>query len=111
MLDTARHFISKKAIFRTLDAMMFNKFNVFHWHITDDESFPLELKSYPEITKTGRFKEGLVYSEADVKEIVNRATSNGIRVIAEVDSPGHVRSWGLSPSLSNITIHTPGGKL
>ena len=50
MLDTARHFISKAAIIRTLDAMMFNKLNVLHWHITDDESFPLELKSYPEIT-------------------------------------------------------------
>ena len=47
MIDTARHFLPKSVILRTLDAMQYNKMNVMHWHITDDESFPLQLETFP----------------------------------------------------------------
>jgi len=47
MLDTSRHFITVKVIKETLDAMMYNKMNAFHWHITDEDSFPIDLKAYP----------------------------------------------------------------
>lgn len=90
---------------------MYNKLNVLHWHISDDESFPLELKSHPEITKAGSYSSNEIYSEADVKLIIERATSNGIRVIPEVDSPGHVRSWGLSKETKAITVNNcPGNE-
>jgi len=49
MIDTARNFLEKSSILRTLDAMMYNKLSVLHWHITDDESFPIELPSIPEM--------------------------------------------------------------
>ena len=80
--------------------MMYNKLNVFHWHITDSDSFPLELQSYPEITQFGAFSAEEVYSIADVAEIVNYAMIRGVRIIPEVDSPGHSHSWSLSPNLS-----------
>lgn len=55
MLDTSRHYFSKKAILRTLDGMMYNKLNVLHWHITDDVSFPLILENYPEMANKGAY--------------------------------------------------------
>lgn len=54
MIDTARHFLSKAAILRTLDAMSLARLNILHWHIADDESFPLEVRSVPEL-QAGRF--------------------------------------------------------
>ena len=59
MLDTARHFFPKEDILRTLDAMMFAKLNVFHWHISDDESFPLYLISYTNMSKFGAYSENV----------------------------------------------------
>jgi hexosaminidase len=96
MIDTARHYLPKSAILRTLDAMQFNKLNVMHIHITDDESFPIWLESIPEIPETATFSSSQKYMPADIKEIVDKATENGIRIIPEIDSPGHSRSWGLS---------------
>lgn len=55
MIDTARHFLPKSAILRTLDAMMYNKLNVMHIHLTDDESFPVWVESIPEIPTTATF--------------------------------------------------------
>ena len=55
MLDTSRHFFKKEDILRTLDAMLYAKMNVLHWHITDDDSFPLYLESEKEISKYGAF--------------------------------------------------------
>ena len=57
MLDTARHFISVEEILKQFPAMMINKLNTFHWHITDSDSFPLYLKEVPNLTKAGSFNE------------------------------------------------------
>lgn len=84
MIDTARNYLKKSSILRTLDSMMYNKLNVLHWHITDDESFPIELVSVQEITNAGSYGKNYRYSVSDVKEIVTYANSNGIRVIPEV---------------------------
>ncbi|KAI7870723.1 glycoside hydrolase superfamily [Spinellus fusiger] len=82
MLDTARNF-----------------FPVFHWHITDSQSFPLALESAPELAQKGAYRlhgKRLIYTKADVQRIVRYAHSRGIRVIPEIDMPGHAGSWAES---------------
>lgn len=53
MIDTSRHFFSVKSILDTIDSMLYNKLNFLHWHITDADSFPFPLKSFPNITTFG----------------------------------------------------------
>ena len=55
MIDSGRHFIPKKDILRTIDAMMYNKLNALHIHISDGDSFPMQLREFPEITAAGAF--------------------------------------------------------
>lgn len=62
MLDTSRRFFHTQTIKQTLDIMALSKMNVFHWHIVDDDSFPLSLDSYPNITFNGAFSADQVYS-------------------------------------------------
>ena len=66
------------------------KLNTFHWHITDSHSFPLEIKSQPELTKFGAYHPDKIYTHEDVKEIVHYAKVRGIRVLPEFDAPAHV---------------------
>ncbi|KAF2878770.1 hypothetical protein ILUMI_27397 [Ignelater luminosus] len=94
LVDTARHFIPMIKIYKILDAMSYNKLNVFHWHITDDESFPYQSIKYPELSKKGAFSRILVYSQENVRDIINYAAARGIRVLVEFDTPGHSKSWG-----------------
>ncbi|CEP13194.1 hypothetical protein [Parasitella parasitica] len=104
MLDTSRNYFPVKDILRTIDAMAFNKMNVFHWHITDSQSFPLRLKNSPELAHEGAYKlhqRRLVYTEKDIKKIVKHAHKRGVRVIPEIDMPAHTGSWALSHK--NIT--------
>ena len=89
MLDTARHFISVKNILKLLDSMAFNKLNVFHWHIVDDQSFPFVSATYPQVSKLNSFRPKLVYTKRDIQRVVLYAASRGIRVVAEFDTPGH----------------------
>jgi hexosaminidase len=62
MIDTSRHFIPVEILLKNLDAMMYNKMNVFHWHITDDDSFPLEVSAYPDLANNSKFGLGMTYS-------------------------------------------------
>ena len=55
MIDTAHHYLPVYLILETIDAMMYNKMNVLHWHITDDDSFPLLLEKHPELANNGAF--------------------------------------------------------
>ncbi|CAH8636712.1 unnamed protein product [Schistosoma bovis] len=96
MIDTSRHFISKSVILLNLEAMSYNKLNVLHWHIVDDQSFPYQSDVYPELSAKGAYREDLVYTSNDIKEIVEFARFRGIRVIPEFDIPGHTRSLSLS---------------
>ncbi|PRP88653.1 N-acetylhexosaminidase [Planoprotostelium fungivorum] len=95
LLDTSRNYFPVKDILRTLDGMSMNKLNVFHWHIVDSQSFPLESKALPELSAKGAYKKkgkSLVYTKSDIQDIVQYGIERGIRVIPEFDMPGHTRS-------------------
>lgn len=66
------------------------KLNTFHWHITDSQSFPLVIKSHPDLHKYGAYSPKKIYTSENVNEIVNYGRSRGIRIIPEFDAPAHV---------------------
>ncbi|KAH8556552.1 putative beta-N-acetylhexosaminidase naga [Umbelopsis sp. PMI_123] len=91
MLDTGRNFIPVKAILRQIDALAWAKLNVFHWHIDDAQSWPIHINAHPEMTKDA-YSSKDVYSHADVKKVISYARARGVRVIPEIDMPGHSAS-------------------
>lgn len=112
LLDSARHFQPVKVIKQNLDAMAYNKFNVFHWHLVDDQSWPLEMSTYTNLTKSA-YSPRHVYTRADVQDVIEYARLRGIRVIPEVDTPGHTQALGkvfpnlLTACYGNGTRGTP----
>ncbi|CAN1294942.1 Beta-hexosaminidase 2 [Linum perenne] len=93
LLDTARNFYPVEDILRTIEGLSYNKMNVFHWHITDSHSFPLELPSEPQLAEKGSYGHGMRYSVGDVARIVQFGLEHGVRVIPEIDAPAHTGSW------------------
>ncbi|NVK52466.1 MAG: family 20 glycosylhydrolase [Flavobacteriaceae bacterium] len=87
LIDAARHFQPVAVIKRNLEAMAAVKMNVFHWHLTDDQGFRIESKVYPKLHKLA--SDGLYYTQHQIKNVVTYATRLGIRVIPEIDVPGH----------------------
>ncbi|XP_036337768.1 chitooligosaccharidolytic beta-N-acetylglucosaminidase-like [Rhagoletis pomonella] len=73
------------------DALAMVKLNTFHWHITDSQSFPLEIKSHPELHRFGAYSPSKVYTHDKISEIVQYGLIRGIRVVPEFDAPAHVK--------------------
>ncbi|KAJ2849949.1 Glucosamine-6-phosphate isomerase (Glucosamine-6-phosphate deaminase) (GNPDA) (GlcN6P deaminase) [Coemansia brasiliensis] len=108
LFDTARNFYSVESIFRTLDAMSYNKMNVLHWHVVDSQSWPIESKTYPELQEKGAYSKSMSYSYNDVQRVIAYARDRGIRVIPEFDVPGHTYIVGLAhPELMSCMNKQP----
>lgn len=90
LIDTVRQFHSIAAIKRTIDAMALVKLNVFHWHITDSQSFPMEFKAFPEFSRIGAYHPRKVYTTDMIRDVVDYGRQRGVRVMPELDFPAHV---------------------
>ncbi len=97
-LDVGRHFCSKDSVKRYIDMIASYKMNTFHWHLTEDQGWRIEIKKYPRLTTAGAWRKetmgdrtphGGFYSQDDVREIVEYARQRFITVVPEIEMPGH----------------------
>ncbi|NVO02149.1 MAG: family 20 glycosylhydrolase [Bacteroidetes bacterium] len=96
LLDCCRHFMDKDFVLRYLDLLAYYKMNRFHWHLTEDQGWRIEIKKYPKLTEIGAWRKeedgstyGGFYTQADIKEVVAYAEKLHITVIPEIEMPGH----------------------
>jgi len=125
-LDVGRHFLPKDFLKKHLDLMALHKLNVFHWHLTEDQGWRLEIKKYPRLTEVGAWRSETVvvprvkaegprprvfdglphggfYTQEDVKEIVAYAADRFITVVPEIELPGHsTAAIAAYPELGNV---------
>ncbi|KAJ4798809.1 Beta-hexosaminidase [Rhynchospora pubera] len=97
LIDTSRHYLPVPVIKSVIDSMTYSKLNVLHWHIVDDQSFPIEIPSYPKLWY-GAYSYTERYTINDAIDIVKYAERKGVNVLAEIDVPGHTLSWGVGYS-------------
>eukprot|EP01022_Parablepharisma_sp_SALTPOND_P020528 TRINITY_DN375_c0_g1_i4.p1 TRINITY_DN375_c0_g1~~TRINITY_DN375_c0_g1_i4.p1 ORF type:complete len:544 (-),score=33.68 TRINITY_DN375_c0_g1_i4:51-1682(-) len=102
MIDTSRHFLQVSTIKRVINSMMLAKLNVLHWHLVDDDSFPMQSKHIPGLAENATFSSKEMYTVDEIKGIVDYAKNRGVRVIPEIDTPGHSRSPGLFAPLNHL---------
>ena len=105
-LDVGRHFFDVDFIKKYIDFLAYQKYNTFHWHLTEDQGWRIEIKRYPRLTSVGGFRNGTIighypgtgndntreggfYTQAQIKEIVKYAQDRYITVIPEIEMPGH----------------------
>jgi len=91
MIDVARHWQPMKVIKRNLDGMALVKLNVLHLHLTEDQGFRIESKTFPRLHELG--SDGHYFTQEQMREIIAYAAARGIRVVPEFDIPGHATSW------------------
>lgn len=122
MLDVSRHFLPKDDVLRYLDLLAAHKLNVFHFHLTDDQGWRIEIKRYPRLTEVGSWRArtkyghraselwdetpyGGFYTQDDIREIVAYAAERHIRVVPEIDIPGHSQATITAyPELGNTDV-------
>lgn len=124
MLDVARHFMPKDGVLRYLDLMAAHKLNVFHFHLTDDQGWRVEIRRHPRLTEVGAWRartkfghrnsplwdekpHGGYYTQDDIREIVAYAAERHITVVPEIDVPGHSQAAiAAYPELGNTDAVT-----
>ncbi|MEI6865822.1 beta-N-acetylhexosaminidase [Flavicella sp.] len=105
-LDVARHFFPVSFVKKYIDLIAMHKMNAFHWHLTEDQGWRIEIKKYPKLTEVGAWRNGTIvghhpgtsndqkkyggfYTQEDIKEIVKYASERHVTVIPEIELPGH----------------------
>ncbi|MDP4183798.1 MAG: family 20 glycosylhydrolase [Bacteroidota bacterium] len=134
MLDVSRHFFSKEFVKKYIDQMAQYKFNVFHWHLSDNNGWRIEIKKYPKLTEVGAWRvprtgvygsyegpregekatDGGFYTQEDIKEVVKYAQDRNITILPELDMPGHSMALAAAyPAVSctqqQSTVYPGGG--
>ncbi|NOX96801.1 MAG: family 20 glycosylhydrolase [Nitrospirae bacterium] len=100
LIDVGRHFMPVEVIKRNLSGMAAVKMNVLHLHLTEDQGFRVECKTFPKLHELG--SDGFYYTQEQIKDIISYAADRGIRVMPEFDMPGHATSWFVGyPELSS----------
>lgn len=112
MLDVARHFFSVEDVKKYLDILAYYKINVLHLHLSDDQGWRIEIKSWPKLTEIGASTEvggesGGFYTQEDYKEIVRYAAARFMTVVPEIDMPGHTNSASVAYPFLNGNGKTP----
>ncbi|KAK0617931.1 glycoside hydrolase family 20 protein [Bombardia bombarda] len=92
LIDVARSWFEVSDITRTIDGMAMNKLNVLHVHVTDSQSWPLEIPSMPEVARKGAYRPDLTYSPHEIDYIQRYGVNRGVSVYFEIDMPGHIGS-------------------
>ncbi|MHA1110075.1 MAG: beta-N-acetylhexosaminidase [Promethearchaeota archaeon] len=108
MLDVGRHFFSVDFIKKYLDLLSFYKYNTFHWHLTEDQGWRIEIKNYSLLTEVGAYRDdgnggiyGGYYTQEEIREVVDYASARFITVIPEIEMPGHsMAALAAYPNLS-----------
>ncbi|KAG9671044.1 putative cytochrome 52A4, partial [Aureobasidium melanogenum] len=95
-MDVSRVWYAPADIIRMIDALAYNKFNRLHLHITDAQSWPIEIPALPMLAEKGSYREGLTYSPQTMAYIQDYGASRGVEVILEIDMPGHTSSIAYS---------------
>lgn len=121
MLDVCRHFVSPDDVKRFIDWMAFHKLNTFHWHLSDDQGWRIEIKKYPKLTEVGGWRDstppygnrnsddgkryGGFYTQEQIKDIVSYAAARHVTVMPEIEMPGHAAAAITAyPELGNSDI-------
>jgi hexosaminidase len=105
-LDVCRHFFSISFVKKYIDLLAMHKMNTFHWHLTDDQGWRIEIKKYPKLTSVGAWRKGTMvgqysdqkfdtikyggyYTQEEIKEVVEYAVKRGVTIVPEIEMPGH----------------------
>jgi hexosaminidase len=108
-LDTARHFFSVEFVKKYIDYIAMYKMNTFHWHLTDDQGWRIEIEKYPKLTQIGGWRSGSMvghfrdqkfdtiryggfYTQDEIRDVIDYAKKRHITIIPEIEMPGHVRA-------------------
>ncbi len=95
-LDVSRHFFPVEVVERFLDILTLYKINIFHWHLTDDQGWRIQIDAYPKLTEVGAYRieaDGIrcggYYTKDDIRRVVKYAEKLGITIVPEIELPGH----------------------
>jgi len=105
LVDTARHYIPLEVLFKIMDGMAMNKMNVLHMHLVDAEAFSILTPTQPSLAKKGAWNDNAIYDKQAITSIIKYGLERGIRVVPEIDTPGHSYSWG--NAYPNIVVMCP----